>query len=300
MGSGGIIGNMTKLELKAYAKVNIGLDVVKRLENGYHQVRMIMQTLSLHDTLTIESCREEGIVLTTDTSALSSPEDNLVYKAAKMMFEKYGLADGIKIHLQKRIPIAAGMAGGSTDAAAVFRGMNQLYNLKLPQEELMKLGVKLGADIPYCIVGGTYLSEGIGEVLTPAPTMPQCYVLVAKPPIGVSTKWVYENLHANELKEHPDIDGMLKAMEENNLKALAAKMDNVLEHVTVRKYPVINEIKQLMEKYGAVRAMMSGSGPTVFGLFATEETMNHAYNKMKEEGIIEDIFATTIEKGYAL
>lgn len=289
---------MTSIELKAYAKVNIGLDVVRRLDNGYHEVRMIMQTLSLHDTLLLEMCSQEGIFVTTDAEELTCPEENLVYKAAKMLFENHGLSGGIRIHLQKRIPIAAGMAGGSTDAAAVFRGMNQLYQLGLTVEELMEMGVKLGADIPYCIVGGTYLSEGIGEKLTPAPAMPECYVLVAKPSIGVSTKWVYENLHANELKDHPDIDGMLKAMSEDNLEELAGRMDNVLERVTVTKYPVIAKIEKLMLEQGALRAMMSGSGPTVFGVFKTEEAMNRAYDSMKEEGIIQDIFATTIQNGY--
>lgn len=291
---------MTKLELKAYAKVNIGLDVVRRLDNGYHEVRMIMQTLSLHDTLVMERCPEKGIVLTTDSEELTCPEDNLIYKAANLMFEAYQLSGGIRIHLQKRIPIAAGMAGGSTDAAAVFRGINQLYQLNLPKEELQKLAVRLGADIPYCIVGGTYVSEGIGEILTPAPDMPECYILVAKPSIGVSTKWVYENLHANSLTNHPDIDGMLEAMKNKNLQLLADKMDNVLERVTVTKYPVINQIKQMMQEQGALRAMMSGSGPTVFGIFETEEKMQDAYDKLKEEGIIQDIFATTIQKGYDL
>ncbi len=289
---------MTKLELKAYAKVNIGLDVVRRLENGYHQVRMIMQTLSLHDTLIIEKCQETGIDVTTDTEELGCPKENLVYKAAAMMFEEYELQGGIKIHLQKRIPIAAGMAGGSTDAAAVFRGINQMYQLKLSTEELMELGVKLGADIPYCIVGGTYLSEGIGELLTPAPSMPECYILVAKPSIGVSTRWVYENLHANQLTDHPDIDGMLQAMKEDNLEGLVIRMDNVLERVTIPKYPVINKIKQMMENCGALRAMMSGSGPTVFGVFKSKVDMQLAYNKMKSAGIIENIYETTIQNGY--
>lgn len=289
---------MSSMELEAYAKVNIGLDVVRRMENGYHEVRMIMQTLSLHDILTLEMCPEPGIVVTTDSRELTNPQDNLVYKAAQVMFETYDLSGGLKIHLQKRIPIAAGMAGGSTDAAAVFRGINQLYELNLPKETLMKLAVRLGADIPYCIVGGTYLSEGIGEILTPAPSMPECYVLVAKPPIGVSTKWVYENLHANQLQEHPDIDGMLEAMKEQNLGLLAERMDNVLEHVTVTKYPVIVEIQQMMEQHGAIKAMMSGSGPTVFGLYETREAMEQAYDSMKDDDRIKEIFMTTIQEAY--
>lgn len=287
-----------QLELKAYAKINIGLDVVRRLENGYHQVRMIMQTLSLHDTITLEKCEEEGIFLTTDNQELANPEENLIYKAAKLMFEQYQLPGGIRIHLQKRIPIAAGMAGGSTDAAAAFRGINQLYGLKLSAAELMKHGVKLGADIPYCIVGGTYLSEGIGEVLTPAPSMPECYILVAKPPIGISTKWVYDNLHADSLKKHPDIDGLLNAMKNQKLEELADKMENVLEPVTAKRYPLIGEIEQMMRCHGAIGAMMSGSGPTVFGIFKTKNDMDCAYAAMKNQPMIESIFRTTIQDGY--
>lgn len=289
---------MTKLELHAYAKINIGLDVIRKLENGYHEVRMIMQTISLHDTLLLELCQEKGIFLTTDTKELVCPEENLVYKAAELMFENYHLSGGIRVHLQKRIPIAAGLAGGSADAAAVFRGMNQLYRLNLEREELQRLGVSLGADIPYCITGGTYLSEGIGEVLTPAPDMPACYILVAKPSIGVSTRWVYENLHADRLTDHPDIDGMLEAMQKKDLSVLAEKMDNVLERVTVARYPVIMQIEEKMMQAGAVRAMMSGSGPTVFGIFQTEKSLYEAYDKLKEEGMIQDIFTATIQNGY--
>jgi len=235
-----------KLECKAYAKINIGLDVVRRLKNGYHEVRMIMQTLSLHDTLLMERCEEKGIFLTTDSDQLGDIQGNLVYRTCKLMFDEYQLSGGVRVHLVKRIPIAAGMAGGSADAAAAFRGMNILYGLGLSREQLREQGVKLGADIPYCIMGGTYLSEGIGEILTPVPKMPKCHVLVAKPHISVSTKWVYENLHANELTHHPDMDAMLAAIEAGDLRRLASKMENVLETVTVHRYPVIGEIAAKM------------------------------------------------------
>lgn len=286
-----------KLECKAYAKVNIGLDVVRRLANGYHEVRMIMQTLSLHDTLFMERCGEEGIFLTTDSGELGDAQENLAYRACKLMFDEYQLSGGIRMHLVKRIPIAAGMAGGSADAAAAFRGMNALYGLELSREQLREQGVKLGADIPYCIMGGTYLSEGIGEILTPAPKMPKCYILVAKPHVSVSTKWVYENLHANELEHHPDIDAMLAAMEAGDLQRLAGKMENVLETVTVRRYPVIRQIAERMEALGAVKAMMSGSGPTVFGLFESEEACHGAYVSMQEDVEIAQIFETAVVSG---
>lgn len=289
---------MSQLELKAYAKVNIGLDVVRRLENGYHQVKMIMQTISLYDTLFLEVCEEKGIFLTTDKEELGKSEDNLVYKAAKLLMDNCQIEKGICIHLEKRIPIAAGMAGGSTDAAAVLRGMNQLFNLGLSKQELMEYGVKLGADVPYCIVGGTYLAEGIGEVLTPISVMPECFMLIAKPSIGVSTKWVYENLHANELKEHPDIDGMLMQMKAGNLIGLAEKMDNVLEKVTIEKYPMIQNIKEKMEQSGALKAMMSGSGPTVFGIFRTEDAMHQALEEMRSLDMQLELFEVTVIRGY--
>lgn len=283
---------MTELEVKAYAKINIGLDVVRRLENGYHEVRMIMQTLSLHDTVRLERCAQRGIRVTTDSELLKEAEDNLVYRAAQSMFEHFGLPGGIRIHLEKKIPIAAGMAGGSADAAAVFRGMRQLYGLDATVEELQELGVRLGADIPYCIVGGTCLSEGIGEVLTKMAPLPECYVLVAKPSVGVSTKWVYENLHADRLEVHPDITGMKSAIEAQNLDRLVLLMDNVLEPVTVRKYPVICEIEKMMESHGALRAMMSGSGPTVFGLYDDERKAREAYTKMQESKLAKNVFLT--------
>lgn len=272
---------MTSIELNAYAKVNIGLDVVRRLENGYHELRTIMQTIGLHDTLYMERCEEPGIFLETDSEALGKAEDNLAYRAAKLLFDEFSLEGGVRIRLEKRIPVAAGMAGGSTDAAAVFRGMNVLYELHLSSAELMQRGVKLGADIPYCIVGGTYLAEGIGEVLQPLVAMPDCYLLIAKPPIGVSTKWVYENLHAEKLEKHPDIDGMIQAMEASDLEKLGVKMGNVLEEVTVSGYPIVHSVIEQMEQTGACRAMMSGSGPTVFGIYKTKEQCQSAYEKLK-------------------
>lgn len=285
-------------EYQAYAKVNIGLDVVRRLENGYHEVRMIMQTLSLHDTLFMERCEEKGIFLETDSRQLQDTENNLIYRACKLMFDKYQLPGGIRVRLIKRIPIAAGMAGGSADAAAAFRGINDLYGLQLRKEQLMEHGVTLGADIPYCMVGGTYISEGIGEVLTPAPAMPNCYILIAKPPVGVSTKWVYENLHAERLTKHPDIDEMLEAMRKGSLKELAATMANVLEMVTAERYPIIRQLAQQMERAGAVKAMMSGSGPTVFGLFETKEACHSACQQLQEEGELEAVFECQLQEAY--
>lgn len=284
---------MEKIELKGYAKINLGLDVIRRLDNGYHQLKMIMQTVSLHDNIIIEKTHSCGIDVYTNKTELPGDENNLVYKAAKYIIDKYNIREGVKINLEKNIPIAAGLAGGSTDAAAVFRGMNGIFNLNLTSEQLRDDAVKLGADIPFCIMGGTYLSEGIGDKLTKLPDMPKCFVLLAKPDIEVSTKWVYENLHANEITRHPDIDSILAGINANNITQICKNLENVLEKVTVLKYPVINEIKLFMNENGALASLMSGSGPTVFGIFEDEGKMSQCAGKLADTFLIKDIFETS-------
>ena len=262
---------MEQITRKAYAKINLGLDVLRRREDGYHEVKMIMQTVDIFDTLTFVKKDTPGIRLKVDNAELSEDKDNLIYRAAELLMDKAGVKQGVEITLEKRIPIAAGMAGGSTDAAAAFHGINELFNLGYSLEELQAFGVTLGADIPYCLAGGTAISEGIGEILTKLPSPPQCILVVAKPDINVSTKFVYENLHANTLTYHPDIDGMIEAMKAGSLQGVTDRLGNVLETVTVREYPIIEEIKNLMKQEGAHNALMSGSGPTVFGIFTEEE-----------------------------
>lgn len=274
--------SMNSYQIKAYAKINLGLDVVRRLENGYHEVKMVMQTVGIYDELTLTRT-EEGITVTTDKEELPTDDGNLIYKAAKIMMETYHIEGGIHIHLKKNIPIAAGMAGGSTDAAATFKGINRLYDLDCTLEELMKLGVKVGADVPYCVLGGTALAEGIGEKLTSLNTAPDCYVLVAKPPINVSTKYVYEHLDAEGIEEHPDIDGMVEAIWEESLQGILDRMGNVLESVTEKKYPIIAELKNKMKELGALNSLMSGSGPTVFGIFIDERIAREAFETLKKE-----------------
>lgn len=291
---------MDTLELKAYAKVNLGLDVVRRLPNGYHEVKMVMQTVGIYDTVTLKKAKE-GIAVTTDNAEIPGDENNLVYKAAKLIADACHLTEGVSIRLEKRIPIAAGMAGGSTDAAAVLKGMNELFALGLSEEELKALGLKLGADIPYCIMGGTALAEGIGEKLTGLPDAPECFLLVAKPDINVSTGYVYGNLHLDTLEKHPDIDGMVEAIEQGSLEGVIDRMDNVLQSVTESRYPVITELKQFMEENGARKALMSGSGPTVFGIFAEEEQAKKAKEALeklqKQSGqvLAKQIFVTTFQ-----
>lgn len=283
---------MNVLTLKAYAKINLGLDVVRRLENGYHEVKMIMQTVGIHDTLTFEKT-ERGILITTDSGELPTDENNLIYKAAKLLMEAKQVQGGVRIHLTKEIPIAAGMAGGSTDAAATFKGVNELYQLGCSQQELMDLGVRVGADVPYCIMGGTALAEGIGEVLTPLAVPPQCLVLVAKPDINVSTKYVYEHLDAAGVAKHPDIDGMVAAIDAGDLQGIMDRMENVLETVTVEAHPIITTIKERMLELGAGKSLMSGSGPTVFGIFTDKESARRAYETLKQEDLAKQVFLTT-------
>lgn len=270
---------MESIELAAYAKINLGLDVVRRLENGYHEVKMVMQTIGLHDTLRLEKTKE-GIALFVDSSEAPADENNLAYQAARLLKEHCGVAEGISIHLQKRIPVAAGMAGGSTDAAAVLNGMNRLFSLGLSEEELCGIGVRLGADVPYCIMGGTALAEGIGEKLTVLPDAPDSVVLVAKPPISVSTKYVYETLRLSEIEKHPDIDGMVSAVREGSLAGIVSRMENVLESVTEKEHSVITRIKHFMEENGAKKALMSGSGPTVFGIYEDRAVAEKAAEKL--------------------
>ena len=279
------------ITLNAYAKINLSLDVVGRLANGYHEVRMIMQTVGIHDTLTFEKTEGE-IVLSSDAGELPLGEDNLIYKAARLVKETYGISGGVKVHLEKRIPVAAGMAGGSTDAAATLKAMNLLYDLGLSEEDLCGLGVKLGADVPYCIMGGTALSEGIGEVLTKLAPMPECVLLVAKPDINVSTKEVYQALDSQSVQWHPDVDGMRQAIEEGRLEGIYSRLGNVLETVTVAKHPIVSEIKQEMLGNGALGSLMSGSGPSVFGIFDDEEKARAACECIEKKGLAKQVFVT--------
>lgn len=285
---------MDEITLKALAKINLGLDVVRRREDGYHEVRMIMQTIHLYDLLEIQKIREPGIQIVSNLSFLPVNENNLVYKAARLLQEEFALTDGISVKLTKRIPVAAGMAGGSTDAAAMLYAMNQLYDLGLSRRELMKRGVQIGADVPYCLMRGTALAEGIGEKLTQLPPMIKCPVLIAKPSISVSTKFVYQNLKLDEQTNHPDIDALMKDIREKDFDGVCAYMGNVLESVTIPNYPVIAEIKQQMMRSGAKASMMSGSGPTVFGLFEDGETAKRALREMKRSGLAKQVYLTTI------
>ena len=280
--------------LKALAKINLGLDVLGRRENGYHDVRMVMQTIYLYDNVTIEKTEGSGIQLECNLFYLPVDETNIAYKAAKLLMDEFDIKDGVRIVLDKHIPVAAGLAGGSSNAAAVLVGMNRLFALGLSQEDLMERGVRLGADVPYCVMRGTVLAEGIGEILSPLPPLPKCCVLIAKPGISVSTKTVYEKLDSQEIAVHPDIDGILEGLEEQDIQKVAASMGNVLEAVTVGDYPIIEQIKKVMKESGALNAMMSGSGPTVFGIFEDRQKAKEAKQKLRELQIAKQVYIANV------
>ena len=285
---------MDEIKLKALAKINLGLDVVRRREDGYHEVRMVMQTIHLYDQLLIQKSETPGIQIHSNLSFLPVNENNLVYKAGKLLMDEFDIHTGVSVELNKRIPVAAGMAGGSTDAAAMLYGMNQLFGLKLKRKDLMERGVQIGADVPYCIMRGTALAEGIGEKLSSLPPMVKCPVLIAKPAVSVSTKFVYQNLKLNEQTPHPDIDALITDIRNSDLDNICTDMGNVLETVTIPNYPVIAQIKEQMLKSGAKASMMSGSGPTVFGLFGDEETARRARAEMKASGLAKQVYLTSI------
>ena len=286
------------MRLQAFAKINLGLDVLGKREDGYHEVRMIMQTIRMYDQLDMRKSVEPGIHLTTNKKYIPVDENNLVWRAAKLMMDTCGIMEGVSIHLHKVIPVAAGMAGGSSDAAATLVGMDRLFHCGLSKEKLMELGVQIGADVPYCVLRGTALAEGIGEKLTVLPPMPDCWILIGKPGISVSTKYVYTTLDLNTDTVHPDIDGMKKALEDGNLYGITERMGNVLQDVTIPAYPEVERIKEQMKTLGAVNAMMSGSGPTVFGIFDNEEKAQKACQKLRESGSCQQVFLTVPFNNY--
>ena len=284
------------MRLRALAKINLGLDILRKREDGYHEVRMIMQTIQMYDVLKMKKVKKPGISLSVNYPYIPSDERNLVYKAAKLLMDEFQVKEGVDICLEKFIPVAAGMAGGSSDAAAAMVGINRLFKLGLSERELMDRAVNIGADVPYCIMRGTALAEGIGEKLTRIAQIPDCFVLIGKPGISVSTKMAYESLQLDKISSHPDIDGMIRDIENGDLLTMTEKMGNVFEPGIIEKYPVIGEIKDLMEDNGALKAMMSGSGPTVFGIFDDREKMEVAAAVLRESGLAKTVFATEVTK----
>ena len=258
------------LTIEANAKINLTLDILGKRADGYHEVAMVMQSIGLFDTLCLEKAAT-GVALEIDVPGLEADETNLAWQAAQMVINRCQLPGGVHIRLEKRIPVAAGLAGGSADAAAVLRGMNRLYGLGLTDTELCHMGQELGSDVPFCILGGTMLATGRGEVLERLPDMPECYVVLAKPPISVSTAWAYQHYDQSGAGQHPDNQAIRQQIAAGNLKGISKLLCNVLESVTIKKYEEISVYKQIMCAHGAMASMMSGSGPTVFALVATRE-----------------------------
>ena len=270
------------MKIKAYGKVNISLDVVGKREDGYHLLSMIMQNIDLYDEIEVEK-QECGIILECNKSYVPVDNRNLAYKAAEIFKERYDIVDGVKINIEKNIPVSAGLAGGSTDAAAVLKVMNKLFNVNATEEELMELGLKLGADIPYCIHGGTALCEGIGEIITPIKPFRDKIVVLVKPAFGVSTKEVYKNFNLEKVKQHPKTAEIINAIENDDLNFVASNMKNLLENVTLRKHKILIKIKEEMNACGAINSMMSGSGPTVFAFFDDMLKAQRCFEKMKKK-----------------
>lgn len=284
---------MNSIILKGRAKINLTLDVVGKRENGYHDLEMIMQTVNLYDTIYIRKTKVPGVRLKANFSWLPTNDKNIAYRAAELFFQESGINGGVAIEITKRIPVAAGLAGGSTDAAATLVGLNKLYETYYSKEKLMEMGLKLGADVPFCITRGTMLAEGIGEVLTPLTPMPHTYVVLVKPPISVSTATVYKSLDINQIKNHPDTATVIRALNEGNVEKIADHMANVLEEVTIPMHTEIETIKEDFMKHGAIGSMMSGSGSTVFGLFNTREAANKAAKYFKVQHNIREVYVTT-------
>ena len=283
---------MNTIELKARAKINLSLDVLSKRSDGYHEVRMIMQTLELHDRVILKEI-SEGIEIQCNSPWVPSNNQNIAYKAAELIIRSYGIKAGVSININKRIPVAAGLAGGSSNAAAVLKGLNEMFLLGISEDELMMLGKQIGADVPYCIRGGTMLSEGIGEILTLLSQMPKTPVVLVKPKIGVSTAWVYKNLDLENINQRPETNLLVEAIGNKDIKGLASNMVNVLESVTIPKYPIIDEIKIKMIKSKALGSMMSGSGPTVFGIYEDDESAQSAWNLLKTDSRWESILTYT-------
>ena len=272
---------MKETNLKAFAKINLGLDVVGVRDDGYHLMKMVMETIPLYDWVRIKVSGQSQVRVKTNLGYLPTDKKNIAYQAARLLVDEFGIRQGVDIQLEKRIPVAAGLAGGSTNAAAVLKGMNQLFELGLTEEDLMERGLKLGADVPYCIKGGCALATGIGEILSPLPSLPKCSILLLKLPFSISTRVVYQEFDQLENIPHPPIDELIRGLEEQSLEKVAQSMGNVLELVSIPKHPRIQMVKEELVKQGAMASLMSGSGPTVFALFKNREEALFAKRKIE-------------------
>lgn len=283
------------ISLEAHAKINLTLDVLRRRDDGYHEVKMIMQSIGLADTVEISE-QANDITVSTDFPALACDRSNLAYRAAMLLRERFVIRRGAHIHLIKRIPLAAGLAGGSSDAAAVLRGLNRLWDLKLTMSTLQTLGAELGSDVPFCLQGGTMLAVGRGERLRCLPPLPPCWLVLAKPPVDVSTGWVYGNYRDSETIQHPDTEKVIRLLEQKDLNGIAAGLANVLETVTIPAYPEIAVIKRCLQENGAMGVLMSGSGPTVFGIMPDQAQAKRAAEQLERQVKAQIIITNTVTR----
>jgi 4-diphosphocytidyl-2-C-methyl-D-erythritol kinase len=281
-----------KIYEKAPAKINLLLDVLRKRDDGYHEVEMVMTMVDLADRLEMQELPRDTIMITSQAGYIPLDEKNLAFQAAKLIKERYGVRTGVYIHLDKRIPVAAGLAGGSSDAAAALRGLNRLWRLGLTDEELQKLGAELGSDVPFCMTGGTAIARGRGEKLEPIAGPPPCWVVLAKPPIHVSTQDIYGKLKVQEIKNHPSLPDMLQAIRNRSFAELCSSLGNVLEEVTMRLYPEVRQIRECMQRLGADGVLMSGSGPTVFGLVQKQSKVARIYNGLR--GFCKEVYAVRL------
>ncbi len=281
-----------KIYEKAPAKINLMLDVLHKRPDGFHEVEMVMTMIDLADRLEMSEQRRDTIIITSQAGYIPLDEKNLAFQAARLIKERYDVKKGVHIHLDKKIPVAAGLAGGSSDAAATLRGLNRLWELNIPQQELLALGAELGSDVPFCVTGGTALATGRGEVLTPVPNPPQCWVIVAKPPINVSTAEVYGRLRSEQIQHHPSAERMVEALAQGSFPLMCQSLGNVLEEVTLKMHPEVQQLKEGMLKLGADGALMSGSGPTVFGLVSKESKVARIYNGLR--GFCKEVYAVRL------
>lgn len=284
---------MNEIKLKAYGKINLGLDVLRKRPDGYHDLDMIMQTVGIYDDVAVrKNCNARNIIVETDEFTLPNDNGNLAYRAAKLLLDEFDIKEGVCIYIKKVIPIAGGMAGGSADCAATLKGVNQLFELGLSERELMERGVTLGADVPYCVMGGTARARGIGDILNKLPAPPQCHVIIAKPGISVSTAYVYSRIKPEQIELRPDIEGIVEAINNSDLYRMAKLIHNVMEDVTVGENPIIKQIEDVLKNNGAINAIMSGSGPTVFGLFDNKKKAEKAVNELKKAALTEQLYLT--------
>jgi 4-diphosphocytidyl-2-C-methyl-D-erythritol kinase len=278
-----------KIYEKAPAKINLSLDVLRKRDDGYHEVEMVMTMVDLADRIEMQELPRDTIIISSQAGYIPLDEKNLAFQAAKLIKDRYDVRQGVYIHLDKKIPVAAGLAGGSSDAAATLRGLNRLWQLGIPTEELKVLGAELGSDVPFCVAGGTAVARGRGEKLEAVGAPPQCWVVLAKPPINVSTSEIYGHLDAAAIQQHPSTAGMLAALERKDFDGMCAHLGNVLEDVTLRLYPEVRHVKECMQRLGADGVLMSGSGPTVFGIVSKESKVPRLYNGLR--GFCREVYA---------